>query len=86
MCEHACARPPQCSSTKGLYGLVGIWDLLKGTWGVLAGRLLLIICYTSTPEVQMVASNPQLPFRRPQIPSNKDHKALNQRLPMYFGA
>ena len=30
------------------------------------------------PNVDLNTSTPQLPFKIPQIPSNKDHKALNR--------
>ena len=31
-----------------------------------------------TPKSKSTTSTPQLPFKRPQISSNRDHKALNR--------
>ena len=32
----------------------------------------------SIKEYQMIYRHPQLPFKEPQIPSNRDHKSLNK--------
>ena len=42
-------------------------------------RKRLLLSYTHTDIcIYTYTSTPQLPFKRPQIPSNRDHKALNR--------
>ena len=43
-----------------------------------AGRLFLQAISRSPNTDPTSSSTPQLPFERPQIPSHKDHQALNR--------